>query len=117
MPYTFHAEWCKGKLNDAPNALFCKPDCQQQQLDTQAEWWKEGSQQEPSIAELRVTKNEGSESPHLQKVQEQAEDERYQQRKSLIVNDHTIHLPVECRCYWSVREHLLVDDNLVVYGS
>lgn len=34
MPYTFHAEWCKGKLNDAPNALFCKQDCQQQQLDT-----------------------------------------------------------------------------------
>ena len=43
----------------------------------------------------------------------------YQVVKRMVLKGFLVHcsqLPVECRWFWSVREHLMVDNDLVMYG-
>ena len=54
---------------------------------------------------------------HLRGYAEQ--DQEYQWLKKFILNgfpDYRSQLPEECKRYWSVREHLTLDDDLIVYG-
>ena len=64
--------------------------------------------------------NEHQENVRLQDLCKQAEeDSEYQQLRQYILNgfpDHRSQLPDECKRYWSVRNQLALDDNLIVYG-
>ena len=119
MAYNFTAEWRKGKENNAPDALSSNPILDPQPQDTVAEC-DAGSNPEMSIAELRAIASNGQESVRLQDLRRYAaNDEEYQQIKSLILNgfpDRRNQLPERCRRYWSVCEHLTLDEDLIVYG-
>ena len=56
----------------------------------------------------------------LQEIQgKAAQDPEYQQLLTRIIDrfpDCRHQLPESCRWYWNVREHLSVDDGLIVYG-
>ena len=119
MAYNFTAEWRKGKDNDAPDALSRNSVLDPQPQDTLAEF-DACSNPEMSIAELRAIANDGQESVRLQDLRRHADhDQEYQKLRSLILNgfpDHRNQLPEECKRYWSVREHLTMDEDLIVYG-
>ena len=119
MAYNFTAEWRKGSQNDAPDALSRNPVSDPQPQDMLAEH-DICNQPEMSIREIRVITNDGHDSPHLQDLRRGAEnDEEYQQLLSTILSgfpDHRGQLPDPLRRYWHIREHLSVDDNLIVHG-
>ena len=119
MGYNFTAEWRKGKLNNAPDALSRYPVSVPSLQDMHAEC-DVRSNPEPSIAELRVAANEGKENVHMKEVRRYAErDPVYQVVKKMVLKGFPAHrsqMPEECRRFWSVREHLTVDDDLIVYG-
>lgn len=119
MAYNFTAEWRKGKENDAPDALSRNPVFDPQPHDTLAEF-DTGNNPEMSIAELRAIANNSQENIQLQDLRRCAEhDHEYQKLKSVILDgfpDHCKQLPEECKRYWSIREHLTVDEDLIVYG-
>ena len=79
-----------------------------------------GSSSEPSILELRDVANEGHENIHLKEVRRHAEqDPMYQAVKKMVLEGFMAYcsqLSEECRQFWSVRERLTVDADLVVYG-
>ena len=56
----------------------------------------------------------------LQDLQEKAaNDPEYQQLREIILNgfpDHRQQLPESCRRFWNVREHLSIDNGLIVHG-
>ena len=119
MAYNFTAEWRKGKENYAPDALSRNLVLDPQPHDTLAEF-DTGNNPEVSIAELRAIVNDNQENIHLQDLRRYAEhDHEYQKLKSVILNgfpDHRKQLPEVCKRYWSIREHLTVDEDLIVYG-
>ena len=86
--------------------------------DTLAEY-DERSNCEPSIAELRVAANGGQENVHIKEVRRYAKQDPVYQvvKKWFSRNSRFIAAsgPEECIQFWSVREHLTVDDDLVVY--
>ena len=66
-----------------------------------------------------ITTSESPTSARLEELRQQAaQDPEYQQLLAVILNgfpDHRQQLPDSCRRFWSVREHLSVDDGLIVY--
>ena len=56
----------------------------------------------------------------LQELKElAAHNPEYQQLQQIITQgfpDHHNQLPDSCRRYWNIREHLTVDDGMIVYG-
>ena len=121
MSYNFTTKWLKGSKNDALNALSHSPVSDPEPTDTLAEL-DANDQAEMSIiiAELRALHGEAHVNPHLQDLWQQAEqDEEYQQLHQIILQgfpNHHSQLPELCRRYWHIREHLSLDDNLIVYG-
>ena len=117
MAYNFTAEWCKGSKNKAPDALSCSPASDPLSTEMVAEV-DAFNNQEMSIAELWAhTSDNTVNTPlnHLCKAAEQ--DEEYQMLKGFILNGFPTHrhqLPEPCRKYWNVRQHLKLDDNLIV---
>ena len=88
--------------------------------DTLAECDK-NSMPEPSIAEIRViSDNNSQESTRLQELREcTVEDEEYQQLKEIILKgfpEHRSLLPESCKKYWQARNHLTLDEELIVHG-
>ena len=119
MAYNLTAKWIKGKSNSAPDALSRNPVSNPQLDDALAEFDHQ-HHPEPSITELRAGTSAGHDNIRLQDLRETAaHDPAYQQLKHTITHgfpDHRSQLPESCRCFWSAREHLSVDDGLIVYG-
>jgi len=73
-----------------------------------------------SITEPRAITTDIQDNLKLQDVQDHAaNDLEYQQLRDIILQgfpDHRGQLPQSCRSYWNAREHLTIDDNLIVYG-
>ena len=119
MAYNFTAKWIKGNINDGPDALSRNPVSDPHSDDALAEF---DPHHEPamSITELRAIKIDIQDNLRLQDVRYHAsQDPDYQQLYHIILNgfpDHRGQLPQACRPYWNVREHLTIDDHLIVYG-
>jgi len=117
--YSFTAKWIKGKGNNAPDVLSRNPVSDSQWNDTLAEFDHQ-HQPELSITEIRLLHSDQNDSARLHKLSEEAsKDPDYQQLHHIITHgfpDHCSQLPEACRCFWNVREHLTIDDGLIVYG-
>ena len=119
MPYNFTAEWIKGTLNQAPDALSRYPVSDPLPQDSLGEQ-DHSNTSELSCAEIRAILVPGEDSIRIEALREcAAEDEEYQQLLKIILEGfpkHRGNLPELCRHYWCVRQHLSVDDDLVVCG-
>ena len=119
MSYNFKAEWVKGTLNSAPDALSRNPVSDPQESDALAERdLNDGLAS--TIAEIRAVSCGQQESIRLGDVRTYAaEDPEYQQLCHYIINGFPAHrnqLPEVCRRFWNVRNQLALDDDLIVYG-
>ena len=119
MAYNFTAQWIKGILNNAPDALSRNPVSDPLPHELMAEYDPQNNP-ESSIAEIRAASASNLSSLRLQDLRQHAEaDQEYQQIQHYIHNgfpDHRHQLPEQCRRYWNVRSQLTLDDGLVVYG-
>ncbi len=119
MSYNFTAKWLKGSKNEAPDAVSRNPVSDPEPTDTLAEL-DVNDQADMSIAEIRALQGETHVNRHLQDLRQQAEQyEEYQQLRTVILQGFPTHrhqLTEPCRRYWNIREHLSLDDNLIVYG-
>ena len=100
MSYNFTTKWLKGSKNDAPDGLSCSPVSDPEPTDTLTEL-DANDQAEISTTELRALHGEAHVNPHLQDLQQQAEqDEEYQQLCQIILqgfSNHRSQLPELCR--------------------
>ena len=119
MAYNFTAQWVKGILNNAPDALSRNPVSDPLPHELMAEYDPQ-NHPESSIAEIRAASASNHSSLRLQDLRQHAEaDQEYQQIQHYIRNgfpDHRHQLPEQCRRYWNVRSQLALDDGLIVYG-
>ena len=119
MGYNFTAEWLKGCNNSAPDALSRNPVSDPSYKDMLAEL-DFTDQPATSISEIRTTTNKGHATPHLETLRKSAEDDmEYQQLRHFILDgfpDHRSQLPDSCKRYWSARDHLTIDDDLIIHG-
>jgi len=119
MGYNLTAKWIKGKGNNAPDALSRNPVLDPEWNDTLAEYDQQ-KHPELSITEIRLLHSDQYESTRLHNLREEAaKDQEYQQLHRFITQgfpDHRTQLPEACRRYWGIREHLTLDDGLIVYG-
>ena len=116
LMYNFTAEWLKGTKNDAPDALSRNPVSDPKPHELLAKLDVHNNP-DTSFAEIRSITNE---SYCLQDLHEHSEqDSEYQHLKNFILNgfpSHRSQLPETCKRYWNVRDHLTLDDNLIVHG-
>ena len=116
MAYQFTAQWVKGCTNDAPDALSRNSVSQPRTEDTLAEHDPQ-NHPEMSTMEIRAITNT---SPPALRVSDlryhAAQDPAYQQLRKIILDQQRSQLQESCRCYWNAREHLSIDDNLIVHG-
>ena len=119
MAFDFTTVWCKGATNQAPDALSQTPVGKPITAEFLTEN-DEDNNQEPSIAEIRVIHRDGLESIQLQELCKfAAADDSYQKLKDYVLNgfpDHRHSLHECCRCFWQARQHLSIDDDLLVHG-
>ena len=119
MGYTFTAEWLKGALNNAPDALSRNPSSDPSPEELLAEQDLDNLQAATTV-EIRAIVRADHDSPRLQDLRRAAEnDQEYQKLKHYIHSgfpDHRRNLPADCRRYWHIRAQLSVDDDLIVYG-
>ena len=119
MAYNFTVEWCKGSKNNAPDALSRSPASDPLSTEMPAEV-DAFNNQEMSIAELRAHTSDNTVNTPLNHLCRAAEqNEEYQMLKGFILNGFPTHrhqLPEPCKKYWNVRQHLTLDDNLIVNG-
>jgi len=115
MAFNFKAVWRKGATNQAPDTLSCNPIG----IPTPKESLAEGSDQPLSTAEIRSIHQGNCESVRLREVRQQAtEDSDYQELKQYIMEgfpDYRGFLLEAIKPFWQVRQHLSVEDELIVY--
>ena len=130
MGYNFTAQHIKGKENDAPDALSRYPTDEPSASEELAELdpWEDNPA--PTISELRqlyiqsLTNGQGNEpiaeNLKLAEVREYAaNDEEYIDLKRMVKDgfpESRSLLPNSLKNYWSVREHLSIEDDLLVHG-
>ena len=119
ISYNLTAQWIKGTMNNAPDALSRYPISDPAPHEQLAEFDHQGNP-EPSIAAMRVTAMDKSDSIRLEDLRKMADtDQEYQQLLHLVRNgfpEHRHQIPEQCRPYWNTRTHLSIEDNLIVYG-
>ena len=120
MGYHFTAQWTKGCEHHAPDALSRHPSDVPQREDMIAEHDPQ-LQPEASISEIRALSCVETALPaRLQELRDRAaQDAEYQELLSTILNGFPAHrhqLSETCKRYWTVKEHLSVDDGLIVYS-
>ena len=119
MGYNLTAIWLKGSHNNAPDALSRHPVSKPSPQDMLAEV-DILYQPESPISEIKATTTPTQPNPHLETLQKVAkEDTEYQQLRQFILNgfpSHRSQLPDSCKRYWLVRDHLTIDDDLIVNG-
>ena len=117
MAYNFTAEWVKGTLNNAPDALSRNPVSDPLQHEMLAEH-DMNNILENSPTETQLATISRQESVRIQKLHEQAKnDQEYQRLQNFILHgfpEHCHQLPEECSRYWSVRNQLTIDNDLIV---
>ena len=118
MAYNFTAEWIKGKKNDAPDVLSLNPLLDPEKADTLAEINTNGHP-EMTLTETRTLYGGTTVRLRLQDIRKHAEEDlEYQQLYNFILHGFPAHrsqLPEPCRQLWHTREHLSLDDDLIVY--
>ena len=117
MRYNFTAQWLKGSNNNAPDALSRNPVSDPTPYDALGEL-DTLDQPDISISEIRVCTATHHPNPHLEHSTNLRMSE-YQQLRYFILNgfpDHCSQLPESCKQYWAARDHLTIDNNLIVYG-
>ena len=119
MVYNFTAQWVKGCKNDAPDALSRNPVLHPQTEDTLAEYDPQ-NHPEMSTMEVRAISNANPPATRLQDLRyHAAQNPEYQLFQKLVLNGFPAHrnqLQESCRRYWNAREHLSIDDNLIIHG-
>ena len=91
MGYNFTAEWVKGTLNNAPDALLRNPTSDPQPSEMLAEHNTDNNP-ENTLLEVRAIANKYQENVRLQELCKQAEkDHEYQQLRSYILNGFPEH--------------------------
>ena len=119
MGYNFTATWLKGTLNYAPDALSRNPTSDPQPNELLAERDLNNAEALTTL-ELRAITTAHRENLRLQDRRSIAQkDQEYQKLKHYIHNgfpNHRQDLPDECKRYWSVRTHLSIEDDLIVYS-
>ena len=119
MAYNFTAQWVKGVLNHAPDALSRNPTSDPLPHELMAEC-DPHTNPEPSIAEIRTACDDHLKSLRLQDLRKHADaDQEYQQIQHYVRNGfphHRHQLPEQCRRYWNIRSQLALDNDLVVFG-
>ena len=121
MGYNFTAQWTKGSNHQALDALSRHPTKDPHSEDMIAEH-DEQLNPEVTISEIRALSSTGSILPtRLQDLHDNAaEDPAYQDLHTIILNGFPAHrhqLPESCKQFWAIKEHLSIDDGLIVYGS
>ena len=113
------AQWIKGTLNNAPDALSRHPASNPLPHEIMAEIDAQDNP-EPSIADIRAVSTDQLNNLCLQDRHQHAQDDQeYQQLQHYIINgfpEHRHQLPEQCRGYWNIHSHLALDDGLIVYG-
>ena len=108
----------KGSNNHAPDALSRNPVSNPSHHDMLAEI-DVLNQPEIFISEI-IFRASVYTTPCLDTLRKIAkEDAEYQQLQQLILNgfpDHRSQLPDSCKQYWAARDHLTIDDDLIVHG-
>ena len=128
MGYNFTAQWLKGSNNGAADALSRHPfqqpadgdDLAEQEID--AHHHQAATCQALTFAQIRTStltssKNENLRNQELRQHTEQ--DIAYQALKSSIIEgfpNHKSSLPDSLKLFWSIKDQLSIDDNLIVYG-
>ena len=119
MAYNFTAQWVKGTLNNAPDALSRNPVSDPLPHELMAESDPHNNP-ELSIAEIRAACTNHPNSIRLQDLRKHADaDQEYQQIQHYVRNGfphHRHQLPEQCRRYWNIRSQLALDDDLIVFG-
>ena len=128
MGYNFTTQWLKGTDNQAADSLSRHPHMQPADGDDLAEQETDTHHHQAatypamSITQIRMSAVLPSEQEnlHLQELRLHAEqDQSYQTLKSVITEgfpDQKTSLPDLLKQYWSIRDHLSIDDDLIVYG-
>ena len=118
MGYNFTTEWLKGSLNQAPDALSRNPTSNPEPHETLAEFDLDHNQA-PTVADIRVTTTPPIDNLRLQGTSLVTTRIIKHCMKQYVINgfpNQHKQLPDSCRPYWSIRTHLSVEDNLIVYG-
>ena len=119
MAYNFTAQWVKGVLNNAPDALSRNRPSDPLPHELMAEC-DPHTNPEPSIAEIRTASDDHLKSLSLQDLRKHADaDQEYQQIQNYVRNGfphHRHQLREQCRRYWSIRSQLALDDDFVVFS-
>ena len=118
MGYNFTAQWIKGALNCAPDALSRHPVSDPLPLDLHAER-DLGNEPEVTIADIRAMSC-SQESLRLHELRRHAEEDCcLQQLRHYVLAgfpEHRSQLPEVCRPFWNIRNQLTLDNDLLVYG-
>jgi len=100
MGYSFTAQWLKGALNNASDALSCNPVTDPSPQDLLAETEFDNTSA-PSPAKIRAITTTVPETTRIQNLKQMAEvDPVYQKLKHYIISGFPIHrqqLPDECK--------------------
>jgi len=116
MAFNFKTVWRKGVTNQAPDALSRNPIG----IPTPEESLAEGKDKPLTAAEIRGIHQGNCESVRLREVHRQAtEDSAYQELKHYIMEgfpDHRRLLPEAIKPFWQVRQHLSIEEKLIVYA-
>ena len=120
MGYHFTVQCTKGCKHHAPDALSRHPSDVPQCGDMIAEHDPQ-LQPEASISEIRALSSvEGALPARLQELRDRAaQDDEYQELLCTILNGFPAHrhqLSETCKRYWAVKEHLSIDDGLIVHS-
>ena len=120
MGYNFTAQWKRGSDHHAPDALSRHPTRDPCNEDTLAESDPQLGP-EVSVSEIRSVSCMGLTLPtRLRDLRDQAaQDTEYQALHSTILNGFPANrhqLAESCKQFWGIRQHLSVDNDLIVYG-
>ena len=127
MPYNFTAQWIKGPTNKAADALSRHPyqtpghgdDLAEQEVHTHD---NRRTDQGLSISQIRASSLESAtqENLHIHELRKHSEDDReYQDLKQVITSgfpNQKSTLPEGLKKFWGIKDHLTIDDDLIVYG-
>ena len=125
MAYNFTVQWLKGTQNEAADALSRHPHCSPSIGDDLAEYDTDSncaSTIAPSITQIRATLSNSSdvENLHLHELRRHAaEDQEYAALKETIKTgfpDQKASLKEPLKKFWSIKDSLSIDDDLIVYG-
>ena len=128
MGYNFTAQWLKGTSNEAADALSRHPhdqprdgdDLGEQEVDTHH--FQAAVYQALTLQQVRMSaaSQHDMENLHLQELRHHAmQDQTYQTLKTIITEgfpNQKCSLPDSVKRFWSVKDHLSIDDDLIVYG-